>query len=57
MPRSRPSYPQEFKVEAVRLVRSSPERSIRQLAYELGIAGQTLRNWIGQGSIAASARS
>jgi transposase-like protein len=31
-------YTQEFKAEAVQLARSSPERSIRQLAYELGIS-------------------
>ena len=29
-------YPEEFKAEAVQLVRSFPEKSIRQLAYELG---------------------
>jgi hypothetical protein len=28
-------YAEEFKVEAVQLARSYPERSIRQLAYEL----------------------
>ncbi len=28
-------YTEEFKAEAVQLVRSSPEKSIRQLAYEL----------------------
>src|SRR5215207_3974619 len=44
-------YTEEFKVEAVQLARSSPERSIRQLAYELGIADQTLRNWIKQAEI------
>jgi transposase len=44
-------YPQEFKAEAVQLVRSFPEKSIRQLAYELGIADQTLRNWIKQAEI------
>jgi transposase len=44
-------YPQEFKAEAVRLARSSPQRSIRQLAHELGIADQTLRNWIRQAKI------
>ena len=44
-------YTEEFKVEAVQLARSSPERSIRQLAYELGIADQTLRNWIKQAQI------
>ena len=44
-------YTEEFKAEAVQLARSSPERSIRQLAYELGIADQTLRNWIKQEEI------
>jgi transposase len=41
-------YPEEFKAEAVRLVRSFPEKSIRQLAYELGISDQTLRNRVEQ---------
>ena len=31
-------YPQEFKAEAVQLARSFPEKSVRQLAYELGIS-------------------
>jgi transposase len=44
-------YPEEFKAEAIQLARSSPDRSIRQLAYELGIADQTLRNWIKQAEI------
>jgi transposase-like protein len=45
MPKSTGSrYIQEFKAEADQLARSSPERSIRQLAYELGISDQTLRN-------------
>ena len=44
-------YPEEFKAEAVQLARSSPEKSIRQLAYELGISDQTLRNWIQQAQI------
>ena len=52
MPKSTGSrYTQEFKAEAVQLAHSSPERSIRQLAYELGIADQTLRNWIRQAQI------
>lgn len=47
MPKSTgPRYTEDFKAEAVQLARSSSERSIRQLAYELGIADQTLRNWI-----------
>jgi transposase len=44
-------YTEEFKAEAVQLARSSPERSIRKLAYELGITDQTLRNWIKQAQI------
>ena len=47
MPRSTGScYTDEFKAEAAQLVRSSRERFIRQLVYELGIADQQLRNWI-----------
>ncbi len=39
-------YPEEFKAEAVQLARSFPEKSIRQLAHELGISDQSLRNWV-----------
>ena len=39
-----PPYSQEFRLEAVRLLRSSG-RSVRQLADELGVSQQTLRNW------------
>ena len=57
MPKSTGSrYTEEFKAEAVQLARSSPVRSIRQLAYELGIADQTLRNWIRQAQIDAGER-
>jgi transposase len=49
-------YPEEFKAEAVELVRSSPEKSTRQLAYELGIADQTLRNWAKQAQMARGER-
>ena len=39
MPRSRPSYPPEFKEEAVRLVRSSDEQwPIPKIARDLGVA-------------------
>ncbi len=49
MARFRPSYPPEFKEEAVRLVRSSDERwPIPKIARDLGVAPETLRNWVRQ---------
>jgi transposase-like protein len=42
MPGATPSYPPEFKREAVRLVRSSPNRSIAQIARDLGVSDKTL---------------
>src|SRR5213596_2316510 len=44
MPRTRPPYPPEFRVEAVRMLRAGA-RSPKQLAAELGCSEQTLRNW------------
>jgi transposase-like protein len=38
MPGATPSYPPEFKREAVRLVQFSPNRSIAQIARELGVS-------------------
>lgn len=43
MPRVAP-YSEEFRSEAVRLLRSSG-RSIPQLSKELGVSPQSLRNW------------
>jgi transposase len=43
------SYPPQFKREAVRLVRSSPGRSIAQrIAKELGVSDNSLRSWVKQ---------
>jgi transposase len=39
-----PPYTLEFRLEAVKLLRSSG-RSVPQLAKELGVSPQTLRNW------------
>ncbi len=38
-------YPPEFKAEAVRLVHGS-DKSLSTLAKDLGVADQTLRNWV-----------
>jgi transposase len=51
MPGARPSYPPQFKREAVRLVRSSPAKSVAQVAKELGVSDNSLRNWIKQAQI------
>ena len=42
-----PPYSNEFRLEAVRLLRSSG-RSVPQLARELGCSPQSLRNWARQ---------
>lgn len=47
MPGATPSYPPEFKREALRLVRSSPNRSlVQRIARELGVSDNSLRNWV-----------
>ena len=50
MSHTRPVYPPEFKAEAVRLVRSS-DKSVGVLAKDLGVADQTLRNWVRQAEV------
>src|SRR5687767_14450633 len=47
---STPPYPEPSRREAVALVRSS-EKSIPQLAADLGVSPQSLRNWIKQGEL------
>jgi transposase len=54
MPSTR-RYPEEFKRDAVALVRSS-EKSIPQLAGELGVSPQSLRNWVKQTQFDAGER-
>jgi transposase len=51
MPGATPRYPPEFKREAVRLVRSSPNRSVAQIARELGVSDNSLRSWVKQTEI------
>jgi transposase len=52
---STPPYPEGFRREAVALVRSS-EKSIPQLAAELGVSPQSLRNWSKQVALDAGER-
>jgi transposase len=47
---TRRSYPEEFRAEAVRLARSS-EKSVTEIARDLGIASQSLRNWMQQSEV------
>jgi transposase len=56
VPRSRPPYPPEFRAEAVRLAKSSDE-TIAQIAKDLGISDQTLRNWVAQDDVDAGRKS
>lgn len=41
---STPPYPEDFRREAVRLLRRG-DRSIPELARDLGVSPQSLRNW------------
>jgi transposase len=52
VPRTRPPYPAAFRAEAVELARSSG-KTITQLAKDLGVSGQTLRNWVHQADVDA----
>ena len=44
MPKSRPPYPEEFRREAVQMVRVG--RAIPDVAGALGVTEQSLRNWV-----------
>ena len=48
-----PPYSEAFKREAVGLLRSSG-RPVPQLAAELGVSPQSLRNWAKRGDVEAS---
>ena len=55
MSHARPVYPPAFKADAVHLVRSS-DKSLGTLAKDLGVASQTLRNWVRQADLDGGAR-
>ena len=52
MPRTRPPYPEEFRREAVALIRSG-QRTLAEASKSLGVSQQTLRNWIKQTDVDA----
>ena len=43
VPKTRPAYPDEFRREAVQMLRAG--RTPRELAESLDVSAQTLRNW------------
>ncbi len=49
MPRTRPAYPEEFRREAIELLRAG--RTPRELSESLGVSQQTLRNWLRQDQV------
>ncbi len=56
MPRTRPPYPPEFRAEAVKLVRFS-QKPISEVARDLGVSSESLRNWLKQERIDTGERN
>ena len=52
MSNQRSKYPEQFRREAVELVRLG-DKSIPRIASDLGVNDQTLRNWVKQADIDA----
>jgi len=50
MSSTKPPYPAEFKLEAVRLVKESG-RKISDIARDFGVTGESIRNWVRQHKI------
>ena len=55
MPKTRPPFPAEFRREAVKLMRGS-DKPVPQLAKDLGVSENTLRNWSRQADVDAGER-
>ena len=55
VPRTKPKYPDEFRREAIELMRVS-EKRLSVLSKDLGVSEQTLRNWRHKGQIDAGER-
>ena len=56
MGKTRPPYARAYREEAVRLVHESG-KSIGQIAKDLGVADQSLRNWVKQAELDAGRRT
>ena len=50
--RTRPPYPEEFRREAIALVRSG-QRSLGEASKSLGVSQQTLRSWLKRADVDA----
>lgn len=55
MGKTKPPYPSEFRDEAVRLVRASG-RPVKEIAADLDVSEQTLRNWVFAAQVDAGER-
>jgi transposase len=49
MPNPKPSYPTEFRAEAIRLARAPGH--VRSVARDVGISNESLRRWVIQAGI------
>ena len=52
MPRTRPPYPEQFRREAVELAKKRG-RPVKEIAADLGVTEQSLRNWVKQADVDA----
>ena len=50
MPKTKPTYPVEFRARAVELIRVS-EKKLSEISTDLGVSEQTLRNWRAQAQV------
>ena len=55
MPRTRPPYPPAFRAEVVRLIRSD-QKPLTEIAKDVGVSDQTLRNWVRQAEVDEGSR-
>lgn len=53
--KTKPPYPREFREEAIRLLRAG--RQPEELGRELGVTGQTLRDWLKRADLDAGIRT